>query len=288
MKHIYSLAVLLLFTLSLSAQQGKTGALEKQLFILHTSDTHSRIEPVSPKAADKYAGMGGAVRRVGVVKDFRGKHPDMLLLDCGDISQGTPYYNLFQGELEVKMMNLMGYDAMAIGNHEFDFGLDNMARLFRMARFPILCSNYEVAGTVLEGLVKPYVTLERGGLKIGIFSLAPKLEGLVQADKCEGVVYKDPIAVAQEMSDLLGGKEGCDVVICLSHLGLRGLNPDDVTDEELVGKTRGIDVILGGHTHTFMEKPAVYLNADGKNVALLHSGKNGIYVGKMVLTLTKK
>ncbi len=288
MKRIYSLAVLLLFALSLSAQQGKSGALEKQLFILHTSDTHSRIEPISREAADEYAGMGGAVRRAGIVKQFRSKHPDMLLLDCGDVSQGTPYYNLFQGELEIKMMNLMGYDAMAIGNHEFDFGWENMARLFRLARFPIVCSNYEVAGTVLEGLVKPYIILEREGLKIGAFGLAPKLEGLVQADKSEGVVYKDPIAVAQEMSDLLGGKEGCDVVICLSHLGLQRLMPGDVDDEQLVAKTHGIDVILGGHTHTFMEKPMVYLNANGENVSLLHSGRNGIFVGEMVLTLTKK
>ncbi|WP_373736373.1 bifunctional metallophosphatase/5'-nucleotidase [Bacteroides heparinolyticus] len=288
MKRIYSLAVLLLFALSLSAQQGESGALEKQLFILHTSDTHSRIEPISREAADEYAGMGGAVRRAGIVKQFRSKHPDMLLLDCGDVSQGTPYYNLFQGELEIKMMNLMGYDAMAIGNHEFDFGLENMARLFRLARFPIVCSNYEVAGTVLEGLVKPYIILEREGLKIGVFGLAPKLEGLVQADKSEGVVYKDPIAVAQEMSDLLGGKEGCDVVICLSHLGLQRLMPGDVDDEQLVAKTHGIDVILGGHTHTFMEKPMVYLNANGENVSLLHSGRNGVFVGEMVLTLTKK
>lgn len=288
MKRIYSLAVLLLFALSLSAQQGKSGALEKQLFILHTSDTHSRIEPISREAADEYAGMGGAVRRAGIVKQFRSKHPDMLLLDCGDMSQGTPYYNLFQGELEIKMMNLMGYDAMAIGNHEFDFGLENMARLFRLARFPIVCSNYEVAGTVLEGLVKPYIILEREGLKIGVFGLAPKLEGLVQADKSEGVVYKDPIAVAQEMSDLLGGKEGCDVVICLSHLGLQRLMPGDVDDEQLVAKTHGIDVILGGHTHTFMEKPMVYLNANGENVSLLHSGRNGVFIGEMVLTLTKK
>lgn len=288
MKRIYSLAVLLLFALSLSAQQEKSGALEKQLFILHTSDTHSRIEPISREAADEYAGMGGAVRRAGIVKQFRSKHPDMLLLDCGDVSQGTPYYNLFQGELEIKMMNLMGYDAMAIGNHEFDFGLENMARLFRLARFPIVCSNYEVAGTVLEGLVKPYIILEREGLKIGVFGLAPKLEGLVQADKSEGVVYKDPIAVAQEMSDLLGGKEGCDVVICLSHLGLQRLMPGDVDDEQLVAKTHGIDVILGGHTHTFMEKPMVYLNANGENVSLLHSGRNGIFVGEMVLTLIKK
>ena len=228
------------------------------------------------------------MRRAGFVKQFRDKHPDMLLLDCGDISQGTPYYNFFKGELEVKMMNLMGYDAMTIGNHEFDFGLENMAELFRMADFPVVCSNYDVTGTVLEGLVKPYITLVREGVKIGIFGLAPKMEGLVQADKCIGIVYNDPIKVAQEMTDLLREKENCEVVICMSHLGIRSANPEGASDENLVGKTRGIDVILGGHSHTFMEKPAVYLNADGKSVPVLHTGKSGIYVGEMVLTLTEK
>ncbi|WP_289706185.1 metallophosphatase [uncultured Bacteroides sp.] len=279
MKHIYSLAALLLFMLPASAQQEErviteeplclvsadsvsSGQSGKQLFILHTSDTHSRIEPISAEAADEYAGMGGVVRRAGFVKQFRGKHPDMLLLDCGDISQGTPYYNFFKGELEVKMMNLMGYDAMTIGNHEFDFGLENMAELFRMADFPVVCSNYDVTGTVLEGLV--------------------------QADKCVGIVYNDPIKVAQEMTGLLREKENCEVVICMSHLGIRSANPEGASDENLVGKTRGIDVILGGHSHTFMEKPAVYLNADGKNVPVLHTGKSGIYIGEMVLTLTEK
>lgn len=279
MRRIYTLAVLLLFVLSVSAQQ---------LHILQTSDTHSRIEPISPEAADTYAGMGGVVRRATFVKQYRDKHPEMLLLDCGDISQGTPYYNFFQGELEVKMMNLMGYDAMTIGNHEFDFGLDNMARLFRMATFPVVCSNYDVTGTVLEGLVKPYIVLERNGAKIGIFGLSPKMEGLVQASKCEGVVYNDPIAVAQEMADLLKEKEGCDVVICLSHLGFSSSKPDDPSDENLITKTRNIDLVLGGHSHTFMEKPVVYPNADGLEIPLLHTGKSGIYVGEMVLTLTKK
>ncbi|ADV42276.1 bifunctional UDP-sugar hydrolase/5'-nucleotidase [Bacteroides helcogenes] len=280
MKHIYSLAVLLLFSLSVSAQTGK------QLIILQTSDTHSRIEPVSPDAADTYAGMGGVIRRTSFIKEMRAKHPDILLFDCGDISQGTPYYNLFQGEVEVKMMNLMKYDAMTIGNHEFDFGLDNMARLFRMAEFPIVCSNYDVKGTVLEGLVKPYIILERNGLKIGVFGLAPQLEGLVQADKCEGIVYNDPVEVAQKTADYLKLEEGCDAVICLSHLGIRGSG--DACDENLASKTRNIDAILGGHSHTFMQKPVNYLNADGKDVPVFHTGKNGVYVGELTLTLTKK
>ena len=247
---------------------------------------HSRIEPIDPHAADRYAGMGGVVRRATFLKDFRAGNPDVLLFDCGDISQGTPYYNLFQGEVEVKMMNLMGYDAMTIGNHEFDFGLDNMARLFRMADFPVVCANYDVTGTVLEGLVKPYVVLNRDGMKIGVFGLSPKMEGLVQADKCEGVVYNDPIAAAQEVTDRLRAQEGCDVVICLSHLGFRIKN--EVCDEKLAAETKGIDVILGGHSHTFMEKPAFYLNAEGKSVPVLHTGKSGIFVGELDLTLTKE
>ena len=165
----------------------------KQLVILQTSDTHSRIEPISVNAADRYAGMGGTVRRATFIKEARKINPNLLLFDCGDISQGTPYYNLFQGEVEVKMMNLMGYDAMTIGNHEFDFGLENMARLFRMANFPVVCSNYDVTGTVLEGLVKPYTTFNRNGLKIGVFGLAPKMEGLVQPDKSEGQDNKERI-----------------------------------------------------------------------------------------------
>ena len=258
----------------------------KQLVILQTSDTHSRIEPIAVNAADRYAGMGGTVRRATFIKEARKINPNLLLFDCGDISQGTPYYNLFQGEVEVKMMNLMGYDAMTIGNHEFDFGLDNMARLFRMAHFPVVCANYDVTGTVLEGLVKPYVVLERGDMKIGVFGVSPKMEGLVQADKCEGIVYNDPIVAAQEVTDLLRTKEGCDVVICLSHLGFRLKN--EVCDEKLAAATRGIDVILGGHSHTFMEKPAFCLNAEGKSIPVLHTGRSGIFVGELDLTLTKE
>lgn len=270
---------LCLLTPSESAEDGK------QLVILQTSDTHSRIEPISKDAADKYAGMGGTVRRATFLKEARKQNPDLLLFDCGDISQGTPYYNLFQGEVEIKMMNQMKYDAMTIGNHEFDFGLENMARLFRMARFPVVCANYDVTGTVLEGLVKPYTILHRNGLKIGVFGLAPKMEGLVQADKCEGIVYLDPIEVAQQTADRLKNEEGCDVVICLSHLGYQLKNA--ACDVDLVQQTDNIDAILGGHSHTFMNEPAIYLNQHGRNVPVLHSGKSGIYVGMLKLTLTQ-
>lgn len=258
------------------------------LDILQTSDTHSRIEPISPHAADQSAGKGGVLRRVAFVEHYRAEHPGVLLFDCGDISQGTPYYNMFKGELEVKMMNLMKYDAMTIGNHEFDFGLENMARLFRLASFPVVCANYDVSGTVLEGLVKPYVVLQREGLRIGVFGLSPRLEGLVQASNCQGVVYRDPIAAARETVEILRGREHCDVVICLSHLGMLGVASEVPGDEALATGTSGIDVILGGHSHTFMEHPAVLLNSEGREVPVMHTGKNGVYVGELKLILQKE
>lgn len=283
MKKIGILAALFVLLL-----QPLAARVQDTLFVLHTSDMHSRIEPVSRQSADRNAGLGGVVRRVSFVKQYRAEHPDVLLFDCGDFSQGTPYYNMFRGELEVKMMNLMGYDAMTIGNHEFDFGLENMARLFRMAHFPVVCANYEVTGTPLEGLVKPYVVLERQGVRVGVFGLSPRVEGLVQADKCLGIVYRDPIPVAREMARLLRKEEKCDVVICLSHLGLYGSGLGDAGDEVLAAQTEGIDLILGGHSHTFLERPAFYENASGQEVPVMHVGKNGAYVGKIKLELESK
>lgn len=252
----------------------------KTVTLLQTSDMHGRVEPIAIGADDKYAGMGGLVRRAAMVEELRQESPDLLLFDCGDFSTGTPYYSLFEGEVEVKMMNEMGYTAAAIGNHEFDCGLDNMARLYRLAEFPIVCANYDVAGTVLEGLVKPYIILRRSGLRIGIFGLSPELEGLVQVTKSGGVTYKDPVATTHEVVALLKKKK-CDVIICLSHLGIR-------YDKVLIPKTRDIDVLLGGHSHTRLDKPQIELNADGKEVPMLHTGKSGVFVGRTDLTLNKK
>ena len=262
-----------------AAQQTKT------LYLLHTSDTHSRIEPLDKLAADPDAGKGGTARRAAFIRQFRAEHPATLVLDCGDYSQGTPYYNFYHGELEVKMIKHIGYDAIAIGNHEFDFGMENLSRLVRLAGCPTVCANYEVSGTPLEGLVKPYTIIERDGLRIGVFGLGPKLEGLVQTDKCEGVAFKDPIATAQKTVETLRGKEKCDIVVCLSHLGYQLLNPEDADDEKLVAQTQGIDVILGGHSHTNMDTPAFYRNAVGKEVPVFHVGRNGAYVGVWKLTL---
>ena len=283
MKRIYMLLWLAgCLALSLSAQQ------TKKLYLLQTSDMHSRVEPLAPDAADADAGKGGLVRRAAFVRQFCAEHPNTLVLDCGDISQGTPYYNFYKGEVEIRLMNLMGYDAMTIGNHEFDFGMENMVRLFRMARFPVVCSNYDVTGTPLEGLVKPYVVIERGGLRIGLFGLAPQPEGLIQTDKWQGIVYKDPISVAQAMADRLRNEAHCDVVLCLSHLGIRSIDPKAASDEKLVALTSGIDAILGGHSHMFMEAPTFYPNAEGHETPVFHTGRNGVYVGVWTLTLTKK
>ena len=189
MKKIYVFLLACLLSSVLSAQGSK------ELYILHTNDTHSRIEPYASSFPDTLmAGKAGFLRRAALVKQQRKEHKNLLLFDSGDFSQGSPYYNLFKGEVEIKLMNEMGYDAVTIGNHEFDFGLENMARLFKMAKFPIVCTNYDVQGTVLEGLVKEYVVLEREGIRIGVFGLGPKLSGLV-AHTCSGdVKFEDPIA----------------------------------------------------------------------------------------------
>jgi len=247
------------------------------LTLVHTSDTHSCIEPISPHdIKPQQADKGGFVRRVSLIKELRQEHPNMLLLDCGDFSQGSVYYNLFKGEAEVALMNLMRYDACTIGNHEFDSGLDNMARLFRMARFPIVCANYDFTGTVCEGLVRPYTIKECAGIRVGIFGLAPQLEGLVSGHNCEGVAYHKPLEVAQGIVDKLRNEEHCDFVICLSHLGY-GDNDDQ--DPALIRGTRGIDVVLGGHTHSYFEYTKYLPNADGREIPLDHQGKNGQFVG---------
>lgn len=271
---LFLLCIALSSTFSIFAQD------TKEIVILQTSDVHSRIEPVNQKG-DEHYNEGGFVRRATFLEQFRKKHENVLLFDCGDISQGTPYYNMFRGEVEIKLMNEMGYDVMTIGNHEFDFDVDNMARIFKMANFPIVCANYNLDATALKDIVKPYVILEKYGLKIGVFGLGAKPEGLIQVNKCEGVVYEDPILVSNEIATLLKEEEGCDLVVCLSHLGIQ-------MDEHLVAGTRNIDVILGGHSHTFMKGPKTYLNMDGKKVPVMHTGKSGVRVGRLDLTLKHK
>ena len=255
-----------------------TFAQERKVFLVHTSDTHSCIEPISPNFGDTaQANKGGYMRRVALLDQMRKEHPDnLLLLDCGDFSQGSVYYNLYQGEVEVKLMNLMRYDACTIGNHEFDFGLENLARLIRMAEFPFVCCNYDFTGTPCEGLVKPYIIIERAGVRVGIFGVCPQPEGLITAKNYERMRYTRPAQAAQPVIDRLRNEEHCDVVVCLSHLGFKD-EPD--MDPDFIRSTTGLDVVLGGHSHTYFTEPHYLKDKNGHEVLVDHEGKNARFIG---------
>lgn len=264
--------------------KGVGGAPERLLFLVHTSDTHSCVEPVSPNFSDTaQANKGGYMRRVVLLEEMRREHPDnMLLLDCGDFSQGSVYYNLYKGEVEVRLMNLMRYDACTIGNHEFDFGLDNLARLMRMAEFPFVCCNYDFTGTPCEGLVKPYIILERAGVRVGIFGVCPQPQGLITGRNYEGMRYTRPAQAAQPVIDRLRGEERCDIVVCLSHLGW-GDKPD--MDPDFIANTTGLDVVLGGHSHTYFTEPQYLHDRKGHEVLVDHQGKNARFLGTIEVGL---
>ena len=276
---------LLLMTVALLVGVAPADAKKKHLLILHTNDTHSCVMPLNANLADTaLAGRGGYLRRLEMIRQERNTHPDLLLFDSGDFSQGSPYYNLFKGDVEVGLMNKMGYDAATIGNHEFDFGLDNMARIFRLAEFPIVCANYDFTGTVVEGLVKPYIILKRQGLKIGVFGLAPMLESLVDDANCPGVKYLDPVATAQQMIKELKKKK-CDVIICLSHLGWK---IQGTTDDDVIPQTEGLDLVLGGHSHSYLEQLEYVNDQTGKPVPVDQNGKHAIWVGRIEMELSNK
>ena len=273
-KVILFVLALLLPTLSVSAQ--------KHLTILHTNDTHSCVMPLSVHLADTLqAGRGGFLRRIAMLKEERRKDPGLLLFDSGDFCQGSPYYTLFKGDVESGLMNMMHYDAGTIGNHEFDFGLENMARVFKRLNFPIVCANYRFHEYGLDKIVKPYVIIKRNGLKIGVFGLSPRLDGLVDHKNYRSTEYLDPVKTAQETADLLK-KKHCDLVVCISHLGWE---EKGMGDQEVISRTRGIDLVLGGHSHTYFRQLRYVDNLDGKPVADDQNGKSGIYIGKMILTL---
>ena len=278
-KRLFITVSFILFHLSFCVAQ-------KTLTILHTNDTHSCIMPLNANLPDTMlAGRGGYLRRVAMIKEERRSDPDLLLFDSGDFSQGSGYYTMFKGDVEVGLMNEMGYDAATIGNHEFDFGLDNMVRLFRKCKFPIVCSNYDFGDSELKDVVKPYVILKRKGVKIGVFGICPKLEGLVSAKNYGPLKYLDPAEVAQQMVDLLKREQKCDVIICLSHLGWE---VSDYPDNRLVQNTSGMDVVLGGHTHTYLPQLAYVKDKTGREVAVDQNGKHAVFVGKLKLMLKKK
>ena len=274
------LFIILLALVSLNGQAKKP----KQLVILHTNDTHSAIFSINPQLPDTMkAGRGGFLRRIAMLKEERQKHPDLLYFDSGDFWQGSAYFTMFKGEVEIGLMNQMGIDATTIGNHEFDFGLENMAKMFKKATFPILCANYDFTGTVMEGITKPWIVIKRNGVKIGVFAVCPKMKGLVSDKNCVGVKYLDPGKVALETATMLKEKKKCDMVICISHLGWNSNRGED--DQYMIQNSRNIDLVLGGHTHTYMPVLEHWNNMDGKPVSVDQNGKSAVFVGKMIVNL---
>ncbi|HQV99189.1 MAG TPA: metallophosphatase, partial [Bacteroidia bacterium] len=250
-----------------------------KLTILHTNDVHSRIDPF-PANDPKYPNMGGVARRAALIKKIRAFEKNVLLLDAGDIFQGTPYFNLYGGELEFKLMSEMGYDASTLGNHDFDNGIDGLVKQMPHMNFPFLNANYSFADTLLEKKVREYKIFHRGNLKIGVFGIGIELRGLVDPKLTGNILYNDPLVNANRISTLLKNEEKCDLVICLSHLGFK-YNDKKVSDSILAKESSNIDLIIGGHTHTFLDEPTRIINNNGKEVLVAQVGWAGIKLGRI-------
>ena len=256
-------------------------AKRKHITILHTNDVHSHIDPFGPNDK-RNANKGGVARRATLVENIRKENPNTLLLDAGDIFQGTPYFNYYGGELEFKLMSMLKYDLATIGNHDFDNGIDGLYAQLPHAKFEFVSANYDFSNTVMDTHVKPYKVLVKDGVRIGVFGLGIQLEGLVDKKMYKETVYHNPIEVAQDMSRILKEEESCDLVICLSHIGYHYKNsPDRVSDLNLAKATKDIDLIIGGHTHTFLPKPTIAQNSEGKNVLVNQVGAYGLYLGRI-------
>jgi 5'-nucleotidase len=226
--------------------------------------------------------MGGVSRRAALIESIRQENPNVLLLDAGDIFQGTPYFNYYGGELELKLMSMMNYDIATLGNHDFDNGIDGFYSQMHHANFDFVSANYNFENTVLNGKVNPYKIIRKNGIKIGVFGLGIELEGLVDKKNYKETVYLNPIEIAQDMSRILKQEKKCDLVICLSHIGYQYKNdPDKICDVKLATLTKDIDLIIGGHTHTFLDKPTVLKNAEGKDVLVNQVGCYGVNLGRI-------
>ena len=253
----------------------------KQITILHTNDVHSHIDPFGPDDG-RNPNKGGVARRATLIDAIRKESPNTLLLDAGDIFQGTPYFNYYGGELEFKLMSKLKYDAATIGNHDFDNGIDGLLAQLPHAEFSFLSANYDFSNTVMDTFVKPYQVFVKDGIKIGVFGLGVQLEGLVDKNLYKETVYLDPVEIAQDMSRILKEDKQCDLVICLSHLGYDySDNPERIGDLVLAEKTKNIDLIIGGHTHTFLPKPTVVKNSMGNNMLVNQVGCYGINLGRI-------
>ena len=258
----------------------------KKITILHTNDTHSHIDPF-PADHPKNPNMGGAARRAAIIESIRKEEKNVLLLDAGDIFQGTPYFNYYGGELEFKLMSMMQYDVATMGNHDFDNGIDGFYAQLPHAKFDFVSANYDFKNTVLNDIVKPYKIIIKDGIKIGIFGLGVQLDGLVDKKLYKETVYNNPIEVAQDMTRILKEEKKCDLVICLSHLGFKYKDePEKPSDILLAQKAKNIDLIIGGHTHTFLDKPVIEKNSEGKEVLINQVGCFGVNLGRIDFYLT--
>lgn len=273
-------------TAGLAAGVGSFGLLSfseslrrKHITILHTNDVHSHIDPFD-QDHPQFAGRGGVSRRYELIQSIRGENPNTLLLDAGDIFQGTPYFNFYGGELEFKLMSKLGYDAATIGNHEFDNGIDGFAAQLPNADFKFLNANYDFSNTILDGLIQPYKVFVKDGIRIGVFGLGIELAGLVGKKLYRETVYLDPIEIATDTTKSLREEEKCDLVICLSHLGYQ-YKAEKISDVKLAAQTRDIDLIIGGHTHTFLPEPQVIENLDQKAVIVNQVGWAGLNLGRI-------
>lgn len=253
----------------------------KKITILHTNDVHSHIDPFGPEDG-RNPNKGGVARRASLIDSIRKENPNTLLLDAGDIFQGTPYFNYYGGELEFKLMSKLKYDAATIGNHDFDNGIDGLLAQLPHAKFDFLSANYDFSNTVLDGLIKPYKIFIKDDIKIGVFGIGIELAGLVDKQMYKETKYLDPIEISQDMARILKEDETCNLVICVSHIGYHYKNnPDKISDLLLASKTRDIDLIIGGHTHTFLPKPTVVKNSLNKNMLVNQVGCFGLNLGKI-------
>ncbi|MCF8320518.1 MAG: metallophosphatase [Flavobacterium sp.] len=253
----------------------------KHLTVLHTNDVHSYIDPF-PADHPRNANMGGVSRRAAIIENIRQENPNLLLLDAGDIFQGTPYFNYYGGELELKLMSMMKYDLGTMGNHDFDNGLEGFYSQMHHANFDFVTSNYDFNNTILQGKTKQYKIFDKNGIKVGIFGLGIELTGLVDSKNYKETKYLSPLEIAQDLSRILKHEQKCDLVICLSHLGYKYKDEQDkISDVKLATLTKDIDLIIGGHTHTFLEKPTVLKNSEGKEVIVNQAGCYGINMGRI-------
>ena len=257
-----------------------------RLTILHTNDTHSRLEPF-PMDGGRNQGLGGIAGRTSLINQIRKEEQHVLLLDAGDIFQGTPYFNIYKGEPEIKAMTAMGYDACTIGNHDFDAGMENLAmQLTNHASFPMLICNYDFNSTPMEGKTEPYKIFKKGKLKIGVFGVSIEGRGLIPDNLFGATKYLDPVQKANEAAALLKKEKKCDMVICLSHLGYK-YGDNKVSDEVLAKESDNIDLIVGGHTHTFLDSPVILKNKKGDDVVINQVGFAGIILGRLDFEFSK-